>query len=72
MEEQQRQRVEQRKKADALIRRMDHFERAKREVEAPLLLEAYQERLKVGLCTSLCLGKAYGILLTCCTLLHCT
>lgn len=33
---------------DTLIKRMDHTERARRENEAPLLQEAYAQKIKVG------------------------
>ena len=49
MEEQQKARIEQRKRMEVTIKRMDHLERARREVEAPLLQEQYAESLKVGL-----------------------
>ena len=48
MEEQQKSRIEQRKRMEVTIKRMDHLERARREVEAPLLQEQYAESLKVG------------------------
>ena len=49
MQEQQKARIEQRKRMEVTIKRMDHLERARREVEAPLLQEQYAESLKVGL-----------------------
>lgn len=62
MEEQQKARIEQRKRMEVTIKRMDHLERARREVEAPLLQEQYAESLKVslvGLCMLLsCSGGA--------------
>eukprot|EP00891_Asterochloris_glomerata_P003711 jgi/Astpho2/3711/Aster-04897 len=47
MEEQQKARIEQRKRMEVTIKRMDHLERARREVEAPLLQEQYAESLKL-------------------------
>ncbi|KAK9824579.1 hypothetical protein WJX72_011465 [[Myrmecia] bisecta] len=44
--EQQKQREEAERKIQKAIRQMDHFERARREDEAPMLLEAYQKKLK--------------------------
>lgn len=62
MEEQQKARIEQRKRMEVTIKRMDHLERARREVEAPLLQEQYAESLKVRLvrlCMLLsCIGGA--------------
>ena len=49
MEEENKARIEQAKKMDALIKRMDHMERARRENEAPLLQEAYAQKVKVTL-----------------------
>lgn len=47
LEEQNKARIEQAKKMDILIKRMDHMERARRENEAPLLQEAYAQKIKV-------------------------
>ena len=52
MEEENKARIEQAKKMDALIKRMDHMERARRENEAPLLQEAYAQKVKVSLSAS--------------------
>ncbi|KAL3155895.1 hypothetical protein ABBQ32_012895 [Trebouxia sp. C0010 RCD-2024] len=46
LEEQNKARIEQAKKMDTLIKRMDHTERARRENEAPLLQEAYAQKVK--------------------------
>ena len=48
MEEENKARIEQAKKMDALIKRMDHMERARRENEAPLLQEAYAQKVNVS------------------------
>ena len=48
MEEQNKARIEQAKKMDLLIKRMDHMERARRENEAPLLQDAYAQKIKVS------------------------
>lgn len=50
LEEQNKARIEQAKKMDILIKRMDHMERARRENEAPLLQEAYAQKIKVTQC----------------------
>lgn len=47
LEEENKARIEQAKKMDILIKRMDHTERARRENEAPLLQEAYAQKIKV-------------------------
>lgn len=49
LEEENKARIEQAKKMDLLIKRMDHTERARRENEAPLLQEAYAQKVKVAL-----------------------
>ena len=46
--EQQRARDEAEKKVHLLHRRMDHFERARREEEAPLLDAAFAEKVRFG------------------------
>ncbi len=48
LEEENKARIEQAKKMDLLIKRMDHTERARRENEAPLLQEAYAQKIKVA------------------------
>lgn len=48
LEEQNKARIEQAKKMDTLIKRMDHTERARRENEAPLLQEAYAQKVKAS------------------------
>ncbi len=48
LEEENKARIEQAKKMDLLIKRMDHTERARRENEAPLLQEAYAQKVKVA------------------------
>lgn len=48
LEEQNKARIEQAKKMDTLIKRMDHTERARRENEAPLLQEAYAQKIKAS------------------------
>lgn len=45
---QMKERMELERKLQSLGKRMDHYERAKREAEAPLLEQAYQRRLEVG------------------------
>ena len=44
---------------DTLIKRMDHTERARRENEAPLLQEAYAQKIKVGF--AVLLGGGGGV-----------
>lgn len=46
LNEQQRERQESERKLQKLAKTMDHFERAKREEEAPLIDAAYQKRLE--------------------------
>lgn len=54
LEEQNKARIEQAKKMDTLIKRMDHTERARRENEAPLLQEAYAQKIKASLAYNFC------------------
>jgi len=44
--EQQRAREEQEKKLNLLIRRLDHLERARRELETPLLEQKYAVQVR--------------------------
>ena len=46
--EQQRAREESEKKLNLLIRRLDHLERARRELETPLLEAKYAEQARAG------------------------
>lgn len=45
---------------DILIKRMDHMERARRENEAPLLQEAYAQKIKVS-DSSLCSARTMAV-----------
>jgi translation initiation factor 3 subunit A len=54
MSEQLKQQQELQRKLAKLAKQMDHLERARREEEAPLLVQAYEHRIRVSTCV--CVG----------------